>query len=118
MRWTMLIGVFTSEYKINSLSHSVCCEVSADRVFVPVKDCYRSVIVLLGLPHTEMIVQFLLLLLSVLTVSVSLSEKFSLTEDYSVEVLPPTAEDSPVELKASVNLRNILDVVETKQQIR
>ena len=52
-------------------------------------------------------------------VRLSLSEKFSLPADYSVEVLPPTeAEDSPLELLASVNLRNILDVMETKQQIR
>ena len=58
-------------------------------------------------------------MLALLTgVRLSLSEKFSLPADYSVEVLPPTeAEDSPLELLASVNLRNILDVMETKQQI-
>ena len=67
-----------------------------------------------------MIVKFLLLLvsLSLLTGGVSVSEKFTLSPDYSVEVLPPTEDEAPVELLASVNLRNILDVVETKQQIR
>ena len=57
------------------------------------------------------------LLVSMLTVGV-IPEKFTLSQDYSVEVLPPTEDDSPVELLASVNLRNILDVMETKQQIR
>ena len=57
------------------------------------------------------------LLVSLLT-GLSLSDKFTLSDNYSVEVLPPTEDDSPVELLASVNLRNILDVMETKQQIR
>ena len=38
--------------------------------------------------------------------------------NYSKESLPPTDDQEPVLLEASVNLRNILDVVETKQQIR
>ena len=57
------------------------------------------------------------LLVSLLT-GLTVSDKFTLPDDYSVEVLPPTEDDSPVELLASVNLRNILDVMETKQQIR
>ena len=57
-------------------------------------------------------------LLVALLPGLSLSDKFTLPDDYSVEVLPPTEDDSPVELLASVNLRNILDVLETKQQIR
>ena len=63
----------------------------------------------------EMIAGYLLV---ALLPGLSLSDKFSLPDDYSVEVLPPTEDDSPVELLASVNLRNILDVLETKQQIR
>jgi len=46
------------------------------------------------------------------------SDKVMLAANYSRDSLPPTAEDAPVLLLASVNLRNILDVVETKQQIR
>ena len=57
------------------------------------------------------------LLVSLLT-GLTVSDKFTLPNDYSVEVLPPTEDDTPVELLASVNLRNILDVMETKQQIR
>ena len=57
-----------------------------------------------------------LLILSVLT-GLSVSDKFTLPANYSVEVLPTTEDDTPVELLASVNLRNILDVMETKQQI-
>ena len=59
----------------------------------------------------------LCLLVSLLT-GQSLSDKFTLSDNYSVEVLPTTEENTPVELLASVNLRNILDVMETKQQIR
>ena len=62
-----------------------------------------------------MIARFVLV--SVVT-GLTLSDKFTLSDTYSVEVLPPTEDDTPVELHASVNLRNILDVVETKQQIR
>ena len=58
-----------------------------------------------------------LLVVSVLT-GLCLSDKFTLPANYSVEVLPTTEDDTPVELLASVNLRNILDVLETKQQIR
>ena len=58
------------------------------------------------------------LLVSVITIGSSLSDKILLPSDYSIETLPPTEENSPVLLKASVNLRNILDVVETKQQLR
>ena len=71
-----------------------------------------------GCVSAVMTVNVLLLLVSLLSVGVSLSEKFTLTSDYSVEVLPPTENQDPLELLASVNLRNILDVVETKQQIR
>ena len=46
------------------------------------------------------------------------SDKVMLAANYSRDSLPPTAEEAPVLLLASVNLRNILDVVETKQQIR
>ena len=56
-------------------------------------------------------------MVSVVT-GLTVSDKFTLSNTYSVEVLPPTEDDSPVELLASVNLRNILDVMETKQQIR
>ena len=62
-----------------------------------------------------MIARFVLV--SVVT-GLTLSDKFTLSDTYSVEVLPTTEDDTPVELLASVNLRNILDVVETKQQIR
>ena len=58
------------------------------------------------------------LLVSVITIGSSLSDKILLPSNYSIETLPPTEENSPVLLKASVNLRNILDVVETKQQLR
>ena len=71
-----------------------------------------------GCVSAVMTVNVLHLLVSLLSVGVSLSEKFTLTPDYSVEVLPPTENQDPLELLASVNLRNILDVVETKQQIR
>ena len=47
-----------------------------------------------------------------------ISDKINLPANYSLESLPPTEDDSPVLLQASMNLRNILDVVETKQQIR
>ena len=46
------------------------------------------------------------------------SDKFILPADYSLESLPPTDNEAPLLLEASMNLRNILDVVETKQQIR
>ena len=58
------------------------------------------------------------LLVSVITIGSSLSDKILLPSNYSIETLPPTEDNSPVLLKASVNLRNILDVVETKQQLR
>ena len=58
------------------------------------------------------------LLVSVITIGSSLSDKILLPSNYSIETLPPTENNSPVLLKASVNLRNILDVVETKQQLR
>ena len=47
-----------------------------------------------------------------------ISDKINLPANYNLESLPPTEDDSPVLLQASMNLRNILDVVETKQQIR
>ena len=46
------------------------------------------------------------------------SDKIILKANYSLETLPPTEDQSPLLLQASMNLRNILDVVETKQQIR
>ena len=46
------------------------------------------------------------------------SDKIILDGNYSLETLPPTEDQSPLLLQASMNLRNILDVVETKQQIR
>ena len=58
------------------------------------------------------------LFVSVITIGSSLSDKILLPSNYSIETLPPTEDNSPVLLKASVNLRNILDVVETKQQLR
>ena len=58
------------------------------------------------------------LVVSVITIGSSLSDKILLPSNYSIETLPPTEDNSPVLLKASVNLRNILDVVETKQQLR
>ena len=58
------------------------------------------------------------LLVSVITIGSSISDKILLPSNYSIETLPPTEDNSPVLLKASVNLRNILDVVETKQQLR
>jgi len=45
------------------------------------------------------------------------SDKIILDGNYSLETLPPTEDQSPLLLQASMNLRNILDVVETKQQI-
>ena len=50
--------------------------------------------------------------------SVFVSDHVKLEEDYSKETLPPTEVGSPLLLRASVNLRNILEVIETKQQIR
>ena len=62
---------------------------------------------------------FLVIVKSLLSVPVSgVSDKVMLAANYSRDSLPPTAEEAPVLLLASVNLRNILDVVETKQQIR
>ena len=58
------------------------------------------------------------LFVSVITIGSSISDKILLPSNYSIETLPPTEDNSPVLLKASVNLRNILDVVETKQQLR
>ena len=58
------------------------------------------------------------LLVCVVTVGVCVSDKIILSSNYSKESLPPTDDQEPVLLEASVNLRNILDVVETKQQIR
>ena len=61
----------------------------------------------------------LVIVKSLLSVPVSgVSDKVMLAANYSRDSLPPTAEEAPVLLLASVNLRNILDVVETKQQIR
>ena len=50
--------------------------------------------------------------------SVFVSDHVKLEADYSKETLPPTEEGTPLLLEASVNLRNILEVIETKQQIR
>ena len=50
--------------------------------------------------------------------SVFVSDHVKLEADYSKETLPPTEEGDPLLLEASVNLRNILEVIETKQQIR
>ena len=58
------------------------------------------------------------MLVSVITIGTSLSDKIVLPSNYSIEALPPTEDNSPVWLKASINLRNILDVLETKQQLR
>ena len=61
----------------------------------------------------------LVIVKSLLSVPVGgVSDKVMLAANYSRDSLPPTAEEAPVLLLASVNLRNILDVVETKQQIR
>ena len=61
----------------------------------------------------------LVIVKSLLSLPVSgVSDKVMLAANYSRDSLPPTAEEAPVLLLASVNLRNILDVVETKQQIR
>ena len=57
------------------------------------------------------------LLVQVISIGLTVSNKIQLSSDYSKESLPPTEDNSPVLLQASVNLRNILDVVETKQQI-
>ena len=43
--------------------------------------------------------------------------KVVFTEDYSLHERPPTKEGEPVLIKASINLRNILDVVEKEQII-
>lgn len=59
----------------------------------------------------------ILILLS-LAESVFMSDHVQLEEDYSKETLPPTEGGAPLLLRASVNLRNILEVIETKQQIR
>ena len=50
--------------------------------------------------------------------SAFVSDHVNLESDYSKDSLPPTEGDTPLLLRASVNLRNILDVFETKQQIR
>ena len=50
--------------------------------------------------------------------SLFVSDHVKLEADYSKETLPPTEEGTPLLLEASVNLRNILEVIETKQQIR
>ena len=42
--------------------------------------------------------------------------KISLTSNYSIEEIPPSGRD-PLLISASINLRNILEVSETKQQI-
>ena len=60
---------------------------------------------------------FILVTMS-LAESVFVSDHVKLEADYSKETLPPTEEGTPLLLKASVNLRNILEVIETKQQIR
>ena len=60
---------------------------------------------------------FILLLLS-LAESVFVSDHVKLNVNYSKETLPPTDGEAPLLLRASVNLRNILEVIETKQQIR
>ena len=43
--------------------------------------------------------------------------KVVFTEDYSIHERPPTKEGEPVLIKASINLRNILDIVEKEQII-
>ena len=63
-----------------------------------------------------MVVKYMLV--SVISIGTSLSDKIKLASNYSIESLPPTEENLPVSLKASINLRNILDVLETKQQLR
>ena len=42
--------------------------------------------------------------------------KFTLTSNYNKEETPPSGED-PLLISASINLRNIFEVSETKQQI-
>ena len=49
-------------------------------------------------------------------VSLSTSDKIILSSNYSLEQLPPAGEN-PLLVSASINLRNILDISETKQQI-
>ena len=65
----------------------------------------------------NIIFAFILLLLS-FAESVFVSDHVKLEVNYSKETLPPTDGEAPLLLRASVNLRNILEVIETKQQIR
>ena len=62
-------------------------------------------------------ISVILILISMVE-SVFVSDHVKLEADYSKETLPPTEEGAPLLLRASVNLRNILEVIETKQQIR
>ena len=59
----------------------------------------------------------LIVLLMKMAESVFVSDHVKLEADYSKETLPPTEDEAPLLLRASVNLRNILEVIETKQQI-
>ena len=47
----------------------------------------------------------------------SASNKVTYTDEYSIHERPPTKNGEPVLIKASINLRNILDVAEKEQII-
>ena len=43
--------------------------------------------------------------------------KLNFSQDYDIHELPPSANQNPVLIRASINLRNILDVAEKQQLI-
>ena len=69
------------------------------------------------MPFTNIKISVILIVMRIAE-SVFVSNHVKLEADYSKETLPPTEEGAPLLLRASVNLRNILEVIETKQQIR
>ena len=56
-------------------------------------------------------------LLTVLASLAAAEHKVIFSENYSLHERPPTPEGKPVEIDASINLRNILDVAEKEQII-
>jgi len=64
---------------------------------------------------TRLLLFFLQLLIAL---SAAKEHRFTLSEDYSVQERPPSQEEGePLLIKASVNLRNILDVAEKEQLV-